>query len=66
MKRILIYWTKKSTLDIIRKTKEKYRIKESTTLNFTTECEVDDTVFSAMQKAQELGYVEIRRIEEIE
>lgn len=66
MKRILIYWTKQCSLEIIRKTKDKYKIREATTLNFTTECIVDDTVFHALQKAQELGYVELRRIEEIE
>jgi hypothetical protein len=60
MKRVLIYWTKKSTFDIIHQTMEKYNISGTLTINHTMECVVDDTVYSAIQKAQELGYVEIR------
>lgn len=64
MKRVLIYWTKKCSLDIIRKTKEKYNIREATTLNYTTHCVVNESTFAALKKAQELGYVELRRIED--
>lgn len=65
MKRILIYWTKKSTFDIIRQTMEKYNISGTLTVNHTMECIVDESVYSALCKAQELGYVEIRKTEEI-
>lgn len=60
MKRVLIYWTKKSTFYIIRQTMEKYNISGTLTINHTMECVVDNTVYSALCKAQELGYVEIR------
>jgi len=65
MKRVLIYWTKKATFDIIHQTMEKYNISGTLTVNHTMECIVDDTVYSALCKEQELGYVEIRKIEEI-
>ena len=65
MKRVLIYWTKKATFYIIRQTMEKYNISGILTINHTMECIVDDSVYSALCKARKLGYIEIRKIEEI-
>lgn len=66
MFKVIIYWTKKSTPDIIRKTKYKYGITGVLTVNHTMECEVSSDVLCALQEAQELGYIQIRKIEKID
>ena len=66
MFKVIIYWTKKSTPDIIRKTKYKYNISGYLTVNHTMECEVSSDVLCALQMAKELGYIQIRKIEKIE
>jgi hypothetical protein len=66
MFKVIIYWTKKSTPDIIRNAKCKYNISGTLTVNHTVECEVSSDVLCALQKAQELGYIQIRKIEKIE
>lgn len=66
MFKVIIYWTKKSTPDIIRKAKAKYNISGYLTVNHTMECEVSSDVLCALQVAKELGYIQIRKIEKIE
>ena len=66
MFKVIIYWTNKSTPDIIRNAKCKYNISGGLTVNHTMECEVSSDVLCALQKAQELGYIQIRKIEKIE
>ena len=66
MFKVLIYWTKKSTPDIIRKAKHRYNLVGVLTVNHTMECEVSRDVLCAIQAAKELGYIQIRKIEKIE
>ena len=64
--KVLIYWTKKGTPDIIRKAKYKYGIVGVLTVNHSMECEVSHDVLLALQEATALGYIQIRKIRKIE